>query len=332
LISFSNIDLVALSAAVPAQKASFDDFAKAFGDRNVERIIESTGIRSVRIAGNLSTGDLCEAAANRLLAETGVAATDIDAVVVITQTPDDLMPGVAFKLQHKLGLRADCLAFDINQGCTGYIYGLLQASMLVKAGCTQVLLCTGDVTSKLLNASDRNVKMVFGDAATATLVRAGAGQLDFVMRSDGSGRDSLHTPISYEGGLDKSGTVGHLHMDGKDIMNFALTRVPSVIAELLDDAKVKRDEVDLVGFHQANAFMVKYLQKLINLSPSVVPVDMEQYGNTGPSSIPLLLACNGNKFLRRAQTILCGFGVGLSIGSVKLDLSTTKFISPAEVR
>ena len=331
MISFQNIELGAIAAAVPARKASLEDFAEQFGHRNVERIADSTGIRSVRVAGHLSTGDLCEAAARSLFDATGTAASDIHAVVVITQTPDDLMPGVAFKLQHRLGLREGCLAFDINQGCTGYIYGLLQACMLVNAGCAQVLLCTGDVASKLLDAGDRNVRMVFGDAATATIVRAGAGRMEFEVKSDGGGRDSLYTPVSYQDSPQQGGRVGRLHMEGKDIMNFALTRVPPVIAELCEQTRTGPDEMDLVVFHQANKFMVNYLRKLIGLSQDVVPVDMEEYGNTGPSSIPLLLANRGNDFPRRAQALLCGFGIGLSIGAVKVDLSGTAFVPPVDV-
>ncbi len=325
MISFKDIDIGAIAAAVPARRATLEDFAAEFGERAVERIADSTGIRSVRIAGDLTTGALCEAAARSALAATGTDAQDIDAVVVVTQTPDDLMPGVAFKLQHRLGLRDDCLAFDINQGCSGYIYGLLQACMLVNAGCAQVLLCTGDVTSKLLDKGDRHVRMVFGDAATATVVRSGTGQLDFVIASDGGGRDALHTAIDYRG------SVGRLHMAGKDIMNFALTRVPPLFARLCEYTGTGRDDLGLVVFHQANKFMVNYLQKMIGLKPDVVPVDMEHYGNTGPSSIPLLLANRGQDLAGRSEAVLCGFGIGLSLGAVKLDLSATAFVAPVDV-
>lgn len=330
MISLHNIEIAAISAAVPAQRESFEKYADEFGSHNVERIIQSTGIRCVHVADELSTGDLCEAAARQLFESTDYSASDIDAVVVITQTPDDLMPGVAFKLQHRLGLRTDCLAFDINQGCNGYIYGLFQAGMLINAGCKHVLLCTGDVTSKLLDSSDRNVKMVFGDAATATVIKMGTSHLDFLFESDGSGRNSLRTPITYQVGS-MGGEVGRLHMEGKDIMNFALTKVPPVFSRLLETLGVKRDELDLAVFHQANKFMIRYLQKLLQLRPEIVPVDMEEYGNTGPSSIPLMLANNGKKFPCREKAILCGFGIGLSIGVVGLNLSGTEFISPVEI-
>lgn len=329
--SLTNIDVVAISAAVPARQLEFHKLANEFGQKNIDRIVASTGIGSVRIAGSLSTGDLCEAAAKSLLASTEVAAADIDAVVVITQTPDDLMPGVAFKLQHKLGLRSNCLAFDINQGCAGYIYGLLQASMLVNAGCRQVLLCTGDVTSKLLDSDDRNVKMVFGDAASATLLKTGTGQMDFKFNTDGGGRCYLHTPIVYQDEEQRDGRIGRLHMGGKDIMDFALTRVPIVVNELLEQAGIDVDDLELVVFHQANKFMINYLQKLVGLNPNIVPVDMEAYGNTGPSSIPLLLANKANLISDRSEVLLCGFGIGLSVGAVRLNLSGTKFISPIDV-
>ncbi|WHH49960.1 hypothetical protein QFA96_18525 [Pseudomonas sp. Ap32] len=133
-VGLAGVRIAALTAALPEQRLALTELAGEFGAQEVKRIIHSTGIETVRIAGSLTTGALCEAAARHLLACSGKAAADIDAVVVVTQTPDDLMPGVAVQLQQRLGLSEHCVAFDINYGCSGYIYGLYQAAMLIRAG------------------------------------------------------------------------------------------------------------------------------------------------------------------------------------------------------
>ena len=195
---FANVDVRAITAALPQAGMDRDGFAALFGEKEVKRIMDSTGIQAVRLAGTLTVGDLCAAAARHLMAEMDIPAHSIDAIVVVTQTPDELMPGVAVKLHDRLGLREDCLAFDLNYGCSGFIYGLTQAALLIQGGdCQSVLVCTGDVTSKLLHPDDHHVRLVFGDAASATWVTAGTNTLEVLIRTDGSGRASLNTPLHY---------------------------------------------------------------------------------------------------------------------------------------
>ncbi|MEW5667796.1 ketoacyl-ACP synthase III [Pseudomonas putida] len=331
-VGLAGVRIAALTAALPEQRLALTELAGEFGAQEVKRIIHSTGIETVRIAGSLTTGALCEAAARHLLACSGKAAADIDAVVVVTQTPDDLMPGVAVQLQQRLGLSEHCVAFDINYGCSGYIYGLYQAAMLIRAGgCRQVLLCTGDVTSTLLDPADRQVRMVFGDAASATLLEAGEGGIDLLIRSQG-GREHLYTPWrspSPEGG---SRQAGYLHMNGTAIMNFALNGVPPAIEELLLHCGLTLEDVPILALHQANGFMLNYLRKLLGVERAKVPINMREVGNTGPSSIPLLLASlPAADWPQREHVVLCGFGVGLSLGAARVDLSSTHFYEPVEV-
>ncbi|MGE8061132.1 3-oxoacyl-ACP synthase III family protein [Pseudomonas sp. NPDC089547] len=331
-VGLAGVRIVGVTAALPEQRLALADLAGDFGALEVKRIIHSTGIEAVRVAGSLSTGALCAAAARHLLASSGTAAADIDGVVVVTQTPDDLMPGVAVQLQHHLGLSEQCVAFDINYGCSGYIYGLYQAAMLIRAGgCRRVLLCTGDVTRTLLDPADRHVRMVFGDAASATLLEAGEGGIDLLIRSQG-GREHLYTPwrsMPPEGG---SREAGFLHMNGTAIMNFALNGVPPAIEELLLHCGLKLQDVPMLALHQANGFMLNYLRKLLGVERSRVPVNMRNVGNTGPSSIPLLLATlPAADWRQRENIVLCGFGVGLSLGAARVDLSSTHIYEPVEV-
>lgn len=332
-VSLPQVRLRAVTASLPSTSQSMASMASLFGELEVRRIVHSTGVESVRVAGELTTGDLCFAAARHLMVATATDPASIDAVVVVTQTPDDLMPGVAMQLQRRLGLSTEVVAFDINYGCSGYVYGLYQAAMLIRAGgCSKVLLCTGDVTSKLLNGGDRHVRMVFGDAASASLLEAGPDRLDFVIRSDGSGRGHLNTPIHYAQCGSGSGNLGHLHMNGAEIMRFALDGVPALVGELLDFCQQRKSDIQLFVLHQANGFMLNYLRKSLGLDRSTMPIDVRDVGNTGPSSIPLLLSRRAQPVgSPSSQGVLCGFGVGLSLAAVRLDLHDTCYIQPVDV-
>lgn len=332
IVSIDGVRVSAITAALPETKLDMASLAAEHGELEIRRIVESTGIRSVRVAGGLSTGDLCTAAAEHLFMHAQVDTAAIDAVVAVTQTPDDFMPGAAVGLQARLGLSGECLAFDIDYGCSGYVYGLLQACLLVQAGCRSVLVCTGDVTTKLIKPGDRHVQMVFGDAASASLVEAGDGRIDFACRTDGRGAAHLRTPIEYESGPLGSARVGHLHMSGNEVMNFALSRVPPLIDSLLAHCGIEREALDLVALHQANQFMLRYLRKIMKLSAEQTPIALSDVGNTGPSSIPLLLALGHGLDARPLkQSLLCGFGIGLSLAAARLDLSTTRLIAPVDV-
>jgi 3-oxoacyl-[acyl-carrier-protein] synthase-3 len=328
--SFPGISLKAVTAALPAASLGVGEFGAMFGEREVRRIMDSTGITSVRVANSLTVADLCEAAARQLISKSNISIESIDAIVVVTQTPDDLMPGVAVKLHARLGLPQESLAFDINYGCSGFIYGLTQAAMLITSGgCKSVLLCTGDITTQILNPDDHHVRLVFGDAASASLVTSGDDQLDVLIRTDGSGRDHLRTPLEYGQG---SRRLGYLRMNGSEVMNFALTQVPPLIKALLEQTGITHKDIDLLVFHQANRFIINYLRKMTNVPSDRVPIDVADVGNTGPSSIPLLLARAGlSKPRPWANAIVCGFGVGLSWGAAKLDLSNTDLIPPVEI-
>jgi 3-oxoacyl-[acyl-carrier-protein] synthase-3 len=336
--SLRGVAIHAVAAALPASALSFSELEQSFGALEVKRIARGTGIHSVRVAGALTTGDLCVAAGESLFVKTGVDPSSIDGVVVVTQTPDFAMPATSALVAHRLGLRRDVVAFDVNHGCSGYIYGLYQGAMLVAAGgCRRVLICTGDVITKLLNPDDRHVRLVFGDAATATLIERGGDTLDFSFWTDGTGRRFLNTPMRYgdaigERGRDKSASWGYLHMDGAGVMNFALERVPQTIGEFLLHHDVGIAEIPVFLLHQANLFMLEYLAKRLGVAKSKVPVNVGQVGNTGPSSIPLLLTLDATeRALAHDGAIACGFGVGLSVGVARLPLANTVMVPPVDV-
>lgn len=332
-VSIDGVSIRALSAAIPKDVMTLADFATLFGEKEVQRIAKSTGIHQVRVANRLSTVDLCAAAAQALFEAADIDPAGIDGLVVVTQTPDSLMPASSAILADRLGLRNDLPAFDLNFGCSGYIYGLYQAAMLIKAGgCRRVLVCTGDVISKLLNPEDRHVRLVFGDAATCTLLESGDQALGFSFNTDGSGASYLNTALDYTPGLTSRAQASGLHMDGGQVMNFALEKVPSAVNAFIRDQGIEPEHVPFFLLHQANKFMLDYLARKLGVAPAKVPVEVADVGNTGPSSIPLMICKRqGREDLRQDNLIACGFGVGLSIGIAHLSLRDAHIIAPVEV-
>lgn len=344
-VLFKNVHISHMAAAVPANILNLKDFTGIYGEAEVKKIIASTGISNVRIATNgITTSDLCEAAFRNILGNSTLDPKSIEAIVFVSQTPDHRLPQTSIILQDKLGLSRETACFDIPLGCSGYIYGLFQASMLISAGLKKVLLMAGDTSTHIINSRDRSVSMVFGDGGTATVIEAEEGELHISVRSDGSGSDKLIVPaggcrIPYspetarvnevEPGVFRSNN--DLYMDGMAIMNFAISEVPALIYETLKAIDWKLEEVGCFALHQANAFMLNYLRKKMKLPFEKVPISVDGYGNTGPASIPLML-CDKSVDLALAnqleKVVLCGFGVGLSWGTACTNLTTTKFYKP----
>lgn len=325
--------VTAIAAALPRAALPVSAFAERFGEREVARIAQSTGIDAIRVAGDLTTGQLSAAAAQSLFRGLGIEAKSIDGLVLVTQTPDCAMPATSALLAQQLGLRRNVVAFDLNFGCSGYIYGLYQAALLIAAGgCDRVLVCTGDVITKLLHPDDRHVRLVFGDAATATLLERGEDTIDFAFSTDGGGASHLHTPLVWNGDTASSNRTGHLFMDGAQVMSFALEQVPCALEAFLATHRIAREDVPLFLFHQANRFMLHYLGRKLGIAPDRIPVSVATVGNTGPSSIPLTVSlAAAQTHWRRRGVLACGFGVGLSVGLARLSLHDTVAIAPIDV-
>ncbi len=340
-VSFENLAITGIATALPENYVDLISLNREFGENEVKRIMASTGIKSVRVAnGNTNASDLCEAAVECLLRNINVPATTIDAIIFVSQTFDAVMPATSVMLQHRLGISSEAVAFDISYGCSGYVYGLYQASMLIAAGgCNRVLLCVGDVITPLLHPDDKNVRMVFGDAGSATLIEKGSDDIAFILKTDGSGSDYLNVAkLSSKPKIMATNRVdrhGYLHMDGAAIMEFALREVPTIINELLRMKTWQCDEVETFALHQANAFMLNYLRKKLQVATQAIPIAVEHTGNTGSASIPLVLSLTRDRLheeCRLNKVVMCGFGVGLSWAAAGLNLSKTSILSPVEYR
>jgi len=347
-VKFMKSIIKGISTAIPRDIFELSSLGSQYGDEEVRRIIASTGIEQVRVAKDgQCTSDLCADAAEYLFTKLEVNPSTIDGIIFVSQTPDYKMPATSALLQHRLGLPTTAVAFDINYGCSGFVYGLYQASMMIEAGgCERVLVCVGDTSTRMVHPSDRSVRMVFGDAGSATLVKKGKSRSHFILRTDGSGAENLivpaggsRMPISEKASIPIEAEDGNIRneemirMSGMEIMSFALREVPPMIDELLHVTGWKRDEVGTFALHQANKFMLEYLRKKMKLQKNSVPIAVSTVGNTGPASIPMMLAIKHQELSEKNQlqkVICCGFGVGLSWAACSLDLSETLILDSIE--
>lgn len=303
---------------------------------------KTTGIIERRVASESTTcSDLCFEAANQLLNDLNCKG-EIDLVLFVSQSPDYFLPATSIILQNRLGIPTNALAFDVNLGCSGYVYGLSIASHFIQSGnIKKVLLLAGDKSTISTNYEDKSTFPLFGDAGTATLLEFDetAKTWFFSMASDGKGKDAIiiehgHSRHPYgtiedetfeiEPGIIRS--KKHLKLNGMEVFNFALKEVAPSIKELLQFAKKEVGEVDYFVFHQANKLINDSVRKKLKIDETKVPLSIDYFGNTSSASIPLTICkelsesvLNENK-----SYLLSGFGVGFSWATVLLDLATVK--------
>lgn len=341
----NNITIGAIAAYLPENVLEMQELSSLYGEKQVQSIIKATGVEKARIAPDgMTASDMCQRAAEHLFEKEQIDRSSVDGLVFVSQTADYILPSTSVCLQEKLNLSQDTVCIDIHYGCSGYIYGLFQAACWINSGmCNSVLVLAGDTTSRLINPNDRSLRMVFGDCGTATLVKKGDYSIGFHIQSDGRGSDRLivpaggfRTPKSPETSVleyddDNNGrTKNDLYMDGMAIFEFALTKVHKNIFSLIDSMQWTNDQVGMYALHQANAFMVNCIRKKLKAKADIVPINVCEYGNTGPATIPLLLSdlCSSNHHFDLSHVVMAGFGVGLSWGSVATDLTKTHFYEP----
>ncbi len=305
-----------------------------------EEILAKTGIAQRHVAGPKEcVSDMAVLAAEKLLREGAVDRTEVEFLILCTQTPDHLLPATACLVHQRLGLRNECAAFDINQGCSGFVYSLALASALIRSGMARCgLVITGDNYTKFINPKDRSVRTLFGDAATATMVRASeAPGLDhFVLGTDGTGAKNLIIPAggtrlprgeqTAQSTTDASGNTrcqNNLFMDGPQIFSFTLKRVPELLSGVLARSGLPAEDIDWFVLHQANRYMLDHLRQKLKIPPEKMVWFLENVGNTVSSTIPLALehAAAQGQFRPGQRLFLAGFGVGYSWGATLLQWS-----------
>lgn len=345
ICKMEGLSLRAVSSHIPEKEIPIDSYVDFFGEKKVKRLKRSTGVEFVHVVSPEETAsDLCVKAAENLFEKEKISRDSIDGIVFVSISPDYRAPGTAGILQDRLGLSEDVVAVDLTFGCSGYIYGLYEAGMLIKAGgCKRVLLCAGDTQSLLVNENDRSMKMLVGDAGTVSIIEAGQDSWEFYFKTVGSGFQNLIIPAggcrhpsteaTRKERVDADGNVRRdvdLYMNGGEVMKFALSEVPVAVDTLCEEVGVEKEQINLFAFHQPNKLILDYLKNLIGIPDEKAPVGLRHVGNTASASIPVLLttlAANGYDYSSAKDVIACGFGIGLSIGATHVNLSDTQFYS-----
>lgn len=324
--------IVATTFSLPDQTLTYEELETRFGPDVMRKVFAGSGIRNRRVApGDVCGSDLAYDAACRLIEEQQIDRSGVDLLVFCTQSPDYVLPSTACVLHHRLGLKRDCASFDINLGCSQYVYALAVVHGLISSGvASRALVLTGDTMSRTLHPMDRSVVPLLGDAGSASLVSQvpdGQGFLGFELGTDGSGYEYLmvpaggfRMPLSPETAREETDADGnvrsrqHLYMNGAAIFHFAISVVPGAVQRLLARAGMTVDDVDLFLFHQANKYMLDYLLRKLKVPSEKAHFYLEDIGNTSGSSVPIVLtdAWRVGRVKPGALVLMVGFGVGLS--------------------
>lgn len=323
LVSTEGSCIRGIVCAVPKEKISNQHFSSLIGEENLQKFETVTGISERRVVSNdVCASDLCVAAAESLFEKLQIDLTSIEAIVFVTQTPDYVLPATACAMQHRLGL-GNCAAFDMNLGCSGYVYGLWLVSMMVaQKQFKRVLLLVGDTCSKFVSPLDKSTAPLFGDAGSATLIDYSetGPESHFLLGTDGSGVDNLIIPAGGFRTPATSETSNDLYMNGGEIFNFTINQVSSAIQEI---TQAYPKPVDFYVFHQANKFMLEHLAKKLRLPKEQVLYSLNKFGNTSSASIPLTLVTTLEENRTKVLSLLiAGFGVGYSWAVGKVEIPT----------
>lgn len=338
IIRYKNVGISAVAACVPKNILKNKDLSYLIPEEEIIKTIESIGIEEHRyVDEGVCTSDLCQKAAEQLIADNDIAPNEIDLVIFLSQTPDYHQPATSPLLQTKLGLPKTCACFDVSLACSGYVYGLSIAfAFASQFGIKNVLLLVGETMSKVVSKNDKVALPLFGDAGTATLISKGDyPESVFSLNSDGAGSDVIkmpyggyRNPSSPKGFIEHSDEHGNIrtgeqfYMDGMGVFNFGIREEPKDIKMLLKECGKSIDDIDLLIYHQANRFMTDFFSKKLKISTEKTPYCLRRFGNTSSASIPLTIASElKTGYPKRLNTIVSGFGAGLSWGTALLDLS-----------
>lgn len=332
-----------VASSVPPKIRLTSEFSNLVGEDGVKKFIKNVGVLQSHITDDaMTTSDLCFSAANLIIDRLSIARDSIDVLLFVSQTPDYTAPSTACVLQHRLGLSEDCIAYDINLACSGYVFGLNAAmSYLQSGGVHRVLLLCGDTVSKHCSPEDRGLVMLSADAGTATIVdsnnnvASSANESMYKLKTIGKNYRSLIVP--YGGYRHRFGDVNRTirepgvarndydgYMNGADVFRFSITEVPKLFKHFFDHFEVAADGIDNFFLHQANLFILNNVAKRAKIPSEKMPVSINKYGNTGAASVPLTICdhyASTSEALVNEKILICGFGIGLSLGIGILSLA-----------
>ncbi len=349
-LKFKGLGITAMAGAVPKNTIKNLEYTEFFPEEQVKEVVEKVGIYERRFADeDTCSSDLCFAAAQKLFQDNDIDREEIDLLVFISQTQDYRMPATSITLQHRLGLKNTCIAFDVNLGCSAFIYGLsIVYSMMQTGNIRKALILDGETRSKVYGPRDRRSAFIFGDGGVAALVerKEKFGETILSLNSDGSRADlimikaggyrHMSTPetlkerIVDEYGNMRSDEQGY--MKGGDVFNFVIREIPKDIKRTLEYAGKTTDDLDYMVFHQANNFINAYIAKKMKLDVSKVPHTIEKFGNTSSVSVPLTIVSElHGKLDGKKNLLLSAFGVGMTWATGIVSFVDTKISDIVEV-
>ncbi len=295
-------------------------------DTTDEWIRTRTGVERRHVcAEDQTTSDMCIEAAKVAIEDAGIDVTDIDMVITGTTTPDLIFPNISTLIQHKLGI-PPCIAFSLEAACTGFIYALVTADKFIKAGEAKCVLVLGaECITKLVDWSDRNTCVLFGDGAGAAILKPSQepGIISCHLGADGKHKDLLYYPVGASNNLAAAGTeTAAIHMTGSEVFKVAVRTLGDIAAATLEKAGVGKEELDWLVPHQANVRIIQAMAKRLDLPMEKVIVTVQDHGNTSAASVPLALDVGiRDGRLKKGQLILMeAFGGGFTWGTVLMRL------------
>ncbi len=338
IFSIPGVRVAGIAAAAPRKEVWNRDYNwVSLKDR--EMLIKNVGVEKRRVAEpGTTTSDLCFVAAEKLISDLGWDKNEIQLLIFVSQSRDFIIPSTAGIVQDRLNLPHSCVAYDIAMGCSGWVYGISAiASMMHSCGIKKGLLLAGDISTLTASYRDKSTYPLFGDAATVTAFELdkNAAPIDFNLESDGSGYDAIIIP---DGGLrnfisKKSFAVKkygpgiyrnsfQIALNGIEVFNFALREVVPNAKKLMQETSKTTADYDYFIFHQANLLINETLRKMLKLDKEKVPYTIQEFGNTSSASIPLTIVARLREKISgdKIRLMNCGFGIGLSWGSVSLEM------------
>lgn len=341
LFNFYNKKISSILTVLPENESLYDDEIQNynFPPKKSLKLKELMGFNKHRLAPKgMLASDLAVAGLKKLFSDNVIKPEEIDALVYVTLSPDYFLPQTSHIIQHKAGLKEDLLCFDITQGCAGYIFGLIQAFMLLdNPAIKKVALVNSDILSQKVNPKDRNSFPLIGDAASVTIIERSQKENNIFCycKTFGEGAKSLIIPA---GGfaqpcteetrkdiIQEDGNIRNaenLVMEGASVFSFVQEKAPKMVNALLESAKLNKEDIDYFMFHQPNKFMLEKLADKIGVSYDKLPNNIvENFGNASSVTIPTAICFNIAKEItnKNLKLMLAGFGVGLSIAGLIID-------------
>lgn len=323
---FIRSELIGLGHYLPTKVLTNDNLSQMV-ETSDEWIRTRTGICSRHIVEDETTSVIAAKAAQNALDNAKINADEVDLLILATVTPDNTTPSTAAKISGKLGLRAGVPAFDISAACSGFVYALTLADNMIRLGQVKTAVIIGaECLSKIVDWSDRNTCVLFGDGAGAAVLRAcegtgdktDTGVLSTKIYADGSQYDNLYT----NGGVSTTQTAGFVFMNGKEVFKSAVVSLSEAALETMRLAGVEKDEIDWLVPHQANIRIIESVSERLNIPSEKVIVSLDHHGNTSAASIPLALSENWQqgKIKKGQLLVLTAMGAGFTWGGAVIRL------------